>query len=160
MRAQTMNTELKKHTTKTKRPPGFANRVDWEPCIVTILGKRLQNSRRPSNPTQPRRVSRNSAWRFLSPAPWSRVRAAPDVLLLSSSFSLAVGCLPTIDRLVRSDTQSQTRAPAGSDRRVGLTVQRILLEWTSDTAFLAPFTVTGLLAISLSYSTRHGIKAE
>jgi hypothetical protein len=136
MRAQTMNTELKKHTTKTKRPPGFANRVDCEPCIMITLAKKLQKFRRPSNPTQPRRVSRNMAWRFLSPAPWSRVRAAPDVPQLSSSFSPAVECLPTIDRLARSDAQSQTRAPGGSDGRVGLTVRRILPEWTSKTAFL------------------------
>jgi hypothetical protein len=84
------------------------------------------------------------------------------VLQLSSFFFPVVERLSTIGRLARYDNQSQTRALGGSDGKVLLTALRILLEWTSNTAFLVAHCsrLTGCLSSAEFYSTREGIKAE
>ena len=116
----------------------------------------------PSNPIQLRPVSRNIAWSPFAPRVQSRVRAGPDVLQLSSCFSPVVERLSTIGRLAQYDNQSQTRTPDGSDGKALLTALRILLEWTSNNAFLVAHCsrLTGCLQSAEFYSTRDGIKPE
>jgi hypothetical protein len=137
MRNQTMNPALSRHTRMITIRSELANKlisrssIRIAPCYCSSnhLAQR-------SNPIQPRPVSRNIAWSPLAPRLQSRARAGPNVLQLSSSFFPVVERRSTIGRLARYDNQSQTRASDGSDGKVVLTAPRILLEWTSNTAFL------------------------
>jgi hypothetical protein len=164
MRNQTMNPVLRRHTRMMTVRSALAIKLISRACIfiAPCCCPSIQSGSSLATPIQPRPVSRNIAWSSLAHRVQSRVRAGPDVLQRSSCFFPVVERLSMIGRPARYDNQTQTRAPGGSDGRVLLTALRILLEWTSNNAFLLAHCswLTGCLQSAEFYSTRDGIKPE